>query len=1236
MNTRLSISRHQALTARLLLFVLFVTGGPVGPGLPMAAFAQSSPPPPPIDFGVEATVTTDVVDEGAVRGRVFDASTGEPLERVTVLLKWPAPPGTDGRQEVAITDVEGEFSFEGVPSGTYDVSFVKSGYRNATMTEFRVLPEQVNRADFPLPPLANAEGDEVILLDEFVVEAETAAELVTSLETRLESDQLLNILSAEDFSKFAAGDVAEALERVAGINIVEGQFAIIRGLEDRYSSTLYNGAIVPSPDPDRQSVQLDLFPSEVVGSLNVTKAFTPDQPSNTAGGGIDILTHTYPEDAFEFKISAGTGYNERAKHLFIRTDGLNNVDKVVRARTLSTAPLRESFLTGDPVMFPDPPLQILEGNPAGRLSRRSGSGNWWDELDHILESDYTASIGGTQEHGDREFRFKGVLARERDFSTFEGFQGPRSGRRAQNVDAVLGPFDFSCFCFPVLEPERVFASSDLAIGELNVFQGDRDVTQSNFEDRTTAFGAFGFDLDDEGNHKVDASVLWTRKEEDTIRFDENFRIPTFDYPDLLQRQLAGNLPLNLDVNTPGQPAVVTSGSFPGTILRQDASDGPSTGAFVGSAFFSNQLFQNIRELQIYQINGDHRWEELPGLHFSWATNWARTKQDDVAFGASYWFEPCGLFEPCPDGITAAPLPTRFPPSLEELGPGAFYSTTNIRLSANTVRERSRFSRLDVDYEIDFTDDSTFQVAAGMWYERAERDVESFFLQTAGFGTTEGCAGGPQPLCSGATPNELFDNIAEGLDFTGGRETSSFAERDIDAWYVKGKLTLWDQIDFFGGVRKEKIQIRSINDPFQFDPVTGDPEFRLGVQTIFPSRFLFFDRFDNPFIGREQAPRPIVAIPNDLLLNLATVPERPCIGDTGAFGDILCVDVVDAAELATLLNGEINTTKYLPSLSFNFRPIEGLSIRGSWSKTIARPSFRELGYYATVEPGSNDVTVGNPQLQLSPVESYDARIEYTWGNLGDLLAVSWFTKDVENPVESIIISDPSFSGVVFRTFFNNPNDASLEGWEFEFRKSFDFFGPSAPEWLQYLSVGGNFTYVDAEVARTEAELLRAALFFVNDNPDLGIIFGGDDERPADIQRFSELAGTRRLFNQPEWIANADITFDHPDWGTKITVAYFRISDLLDAAGSVEFIGQVPISFIPDRYDDEFHTLTATISQTFTLPGEFGTITFKASGKNLTDSIRRRIYDPEQTFGEIIEREFKRGRDYSVSISYTRTF
>ena len=224
-------------------------------------------------------------------------------------------------------------------------------------------------------------------VETITVHGATAADLLGSIETRTESDQLVNLLSAEEIAKFAASDVAEALKRVAGVNVVEGQFAIIRGLEERYSSTLYNGAPVPSPDPDKQSVQLDLFPSDIVTSLVVAKNFAPESPSNSSGGSLDILTHDYPGD-LEAKISLGGGFEEGALDRF---------------------------------------LEFQSGSTAGTEA---------DDSD-VIESDVGGSIGGRHVLFGREIRFKGLVNHEVDYRTEEGFQESREPR-PQSAFAVGG------------------------------------------------------------------------------------------------------------------------------------------------------------------------------------------------------------------------------------------------------------------------------------------------------------------------------------------------------------------------------------------------------------------------------------------------------------------------------------------------------------------------------------------------------------------------------------------------------------------------------------------------------------------------------------------------------------------------------------------------------------------------------------------------------------------------------
>ena len=96
------------------------------------------------------------------------------------------------------------------------------------------------------------------------------------------------------------------------------------------------------------------------------------------------------------------------------------------------------------------------------------------------------------------------------------------------------------------------------------------------------------------------------------------------------------------------------------------------------------------------------------------------------------------------------------------------------------------------------------------------------------------------------------------------------------------------------------------------------------------------------------------------------------------------------------------------------------LRAAYSQTVARPSFREMGYYVTVDPSTNDVVVGNPSLGLSEVESYDARFEYTFGDYGDLFAFSGFYKSIDDPIEALLVRDPlnaesGVSSALYRTY-----------------------------------------------------------------------------------------------------------------------------------------------------------------------------------------------------------------------------
>jgi hypothetical protein len=147
------------------------------------------------------------------------------------------------------------------------------------------------------------------VLDEVVTTGTRLKGTATAvIEERKNQAFVADILGAEQISRTGDSDAASALRRVTGLTLVDGKFIYVRGLGERYSSTQLNGAAVPSPDPTRNVIPLDLFPSDIIESLSVQKAFSPSMPASFGGGNVDIRLKTIPDD-FVFNMSGSLGYN---------------------------------------------------------------------------------------------------------------------------------------------------------------------------------------------------------------------------------------------------------------------------------------------------------------------------------------------------------------------------------------------------------------------------------------------------------------------------------------------------------------------------------------------------------------------------------------------------------------------------------------------------------------------------------------------------------------------------------------------------------------------------------------------------------------------------------------------------------------------------------------------------------------------------------------------------------------
>ncbi len=146
-------------------------------------------------------------------------------------------------------------------------------------------------------------------IEEVVVKASRLKGTASAvIEERKSQAFVADILGAEQISRTGDSDAAAALRRVTGLTLVDGKFIYVRGLGERYSSTQLNGASVPSPDPTRTVIPLDLFPAPIIESLSVQKSYSPSMPAHFGGGNVDIRLKTIPSD-FVFNITGKLGSN---------------------------------------------------------------------------------------------------------------------------------------------------------------------------------------------------------------------------------------------------------------------------------------------------------------------------------------------------------------------------------------------------------------------------------------------------------------------------------------------------------------------------------------------------------------------------------------------------------------------------------------------------------------------------------------------------------------------------------------------------------------------------------------------------------------------------------------------------------------------------------------------------------------------------------------------------------------
>lgn len=232
--------------------------------------------------------------EGKIRGTIFDDKTGETLVGVTVLIT--------GTTTGTATDLDGQFTLDLNP-GTYELQISYISYQTLNVKEI-----QVKAGDVTL--LENLRLKESTLeIGEVVVTAEVIRTTEAALNTiKRQSAVIMDGISASRIKLIGDNTAVEAAKRVTGVTVEDGKYVYVRGLGDRYSKTTLNHMDIPGLDPDRNSLQMDIFPTNLIDNMLVSKNFTADMPADFTGGMMNVETKDFPEERI-ISVSASTSYN---------------------------------------------------------------------------------------------------------------------------------------------------------------------------------------------------------------------------------------------------------------------------------------------------------------------------------------------------------------------------------------------------------------------------------------------------------------------------------------------------------------------------------------------------------------------------------------------------------------------------------------------------------------------------------------------------------------------------------------------------------------------------------------------------------------------------------------------------------------------------------------------------------------------------------------------------------------
>jgi TonB-dependent receptor len=242
------------------------------------------------------SISLQVFAAGSFKGKVTDNISGRPVPGALLSVS-----GTGFKTH---SDYSGNFEFNALPAGEVKVVATAQSYFADTITV--TIEDRKNstgsillKKDVDQLPMMRVVGQ---------LEGQTKA-----FNIQKTADNIKNVVSANDISRFPDQNSAEALQRVTGISVTrdqgEGRYVQIRGSKSAYTSVNVNGVSIPAPEGSERSVALDVIPSDVLAQIEVTKVLTPEMDGDAIGGSVSLQTRKATSGKLTLDCSANLGYN---------------------------------------------------------------------------------------------------------------------------------------------------------------------------------------------------------------------------------------------------------------------------------------------------------------------------------------------------------------------------------------------------------------------------------------------------------------------------------------------------------------------------------------------------------------------------------------------------------------------------------------------------------------------------------------------------------------------------------------------------------------------------------------------------------------------------------------------------------------------------------------------------------------------------------------------------------------